>query len=138
MVDIEISYEGELRCRAVHEPSAFELVTDAPVDNCGRGQSFSPTDLVATALGTCVLTMMGIVAHRHDWDITGVRGAVRKHMVADPQRRIERLVVKVTGGAQLYADARKVLERAALTCPVNESLGERIIREFCFEWDVTP
>ncbi|MCB9915207.1 MAG: OsmC family protein [Planctomycetes bacterium] len=135
MVEIHLRYDGELRCSATHAPSSRALVTDAPVDNCGRGESFSPTDLVATALGACALTIMGITAQKHAWDLTPLRVRVEKHMIADPVRRIERLVIEVRGGAHLDERARKTLEHAALTCPVEASLGERIVREFRFEWD---
>src|SRR5262245_52803974 len=111
MVRIETVYEGGLRCRAVHGPSRVELRTDAPVDNRGKGESFSPTDLVATALGTCILTTMGIVAERHGWDMTGASASVEKVMVADPARRIGRLEVVVRMPQSLDAEARAVLER---------------------------
>ena len=90
-VRIDVEYLGELRCRSVHAPSGNQLLTDAPVDNQGKGEAFSPTDLVATALATCVLTTMGIVAARHGWDLAGSHASVEKAMVNDPHRRIGRL-----------------------------------------------
>ena len=83
MVEINIEYSGDLRCRSTHGPSGCELITDAPVDNHGKGESFSPTDLVATALGSCVATIMGIYAQRNDFDLVGVKIHVEKHMSQD-------------------------------------------------------
>jgi uncharacterized OsmC-like protein len=134
MIEVEVAYQGQLRCNAVHGPSSCELVTDAPTDNQGRGESFSPTDLVATALGSCALTIMGIVADRHGWDLSGVSLLVEKHMVADPLRRIGKLVVRVQGAGSFDAQQRQALEKAAFSCPVNQSLGERVVREFHFDW----
>lgn len=125
-VEIDIVYEGQLRCRATHGPSKTQLATDAPVDNHGRGESFSPTDLVATALGTCMTTLMGIVADRNKLDITGTTVHVVKEMVQEPVRRIGTLRVTIrvpaAKGAQLTAEDRKKLETAALHCPVHKSL----------------
>ncbi len=95
MVTISVVYQGDLRTQASHGPSHSTLVTDAPVDNQGKGASFSPTDLVATALATCMLTTMGIVAKRHGWVLDGATATVEKHMVADPERRIGRLPVTI-------------------------------------------
>lgn len=134
MVRIEVRYEGSLRCRAVHVPSGTELHTDPPVDNMGKGESFSPTDLTATSLGTCVLTTMAIVAERHGWDLTGAEVSVEKSMIADPRRRIAKLdtLVKVPG--EFDAKARTALERAAHTCPVHESLSAEVEAPIRFEW----
>jgi len=134
MVQIDITYEGSLRCRATHGPSGAVIETDAPVDNQGRGESFSPTDLAATALGTCVVTVMGIVAERHDWDLSGMTASVVKSMVADPERRIARLDLVVRVPAELDQKARTALERAAHTCPVHNSLSERTEKLVSFEW----
>jgi putative redox protein len=125
-VEIDIVYEGQLRCRATHGPSKTQLATDAPVDNHGRGESFSPTDLVATALGTCMTTLMGIVADRNKLDITGTTVHVVKEMVQEPVRRIGtlRVTIRVPAdkGALLAAEDRKKLETAAMHCPVHKSL----------------
>lgn len=121
MVEINIRYEGDLRVHARHGPSGTELVTDAPVDNEGRGESFSPTDLVATALGTCVSTLMGIYARRHEIDLGGMTVRVEKHMQTDP-RRIGRLPVTVTVPVALEGRHREGIERVARTCPVHKSL----------------
>jgi putative redox protein len=136
MVEIQIRYEGNLSCRAVHVPSGAELRTDAPRDNQGRGESFSPTDLVATALGTCMMTLMGIVARRNEWDLTGTEVRVVKKMVADPLRRIGELEVVIRVPRDFDARARETMEHAALTCPVHVSLPDKVARPVRFEWGV--
>jgi len=93
MVKITGEYQGDLHCTAVHEPSGTGLATDAPKDNQGRGESFSPTDLIATGLGTCIATTMAIAARRHGVDLAGLRYEVTKEMSADAPRRIARLTV---------------------------------------------
>jgi len=122
MTLIDSVYLGELRCRSSHQPSGMELDTDAPTDNQGRGERFSPTDLVATALSTCMLTIMGIVAERHGWCLEGCSARVEKSMTSEPPRRIARLTVWVTLPAALDAQQRAVLQRAAEACPVKRSL----------------
>jgi putative redox protein len=134
MVEIQIRYEGGLRTRAVHGPSAAALQTDAPLDNHGQGQSFSPTDLVATALGSCMLTVMGIVAERHGWRIEGSEVRVQKSMQSEPVRRIGRLEVWLRMAGEHEARARETLERAARTCPVHQSLLPAIEIPLHFEW----
>jgi putative redox protein len=122
MVQIDVTYQGGLRCQAVHGPSKTTLVTDAPVDNQGKGESFSPTDLVATALGTCIATIMGIVAEREKIDLVGMRIAVQKEMSTEPPRRIARLTARIQMPAGLDAQQKAKLERAAHTCPVHQTL----------------
>jgi len=122
VVEIQIVYRGELRCDATHGPSGTSLTTDAPVDNEGKGESFSPTDLVATALGTCMLTIMGIVARRHEIPLEGSTVTVKKLMVTEPVRRIGRLPVTITLAHPLDDEQKRLLERAAHTCPVHKSL----------------
>lgn len=134
MVKIDIRYEGGLRCHAVHGPSACELSTDAPVDNHGRGESFSPTDLVATALGTCMATIMGIVADRHGWTIDGTRMSVGKEMTSEGPRRIRRLDVVIEMPAALDETARRTLESAAHSCPVRLSILPAIEVPVEFRW----
>jgi len=134
MVEIRIVYEGELRTRAVHGPSGEELVTDAPVDNQGKGASFSPTDLVATALGTCMATTMGIVAARHGWELAGTRVRVEKRMVSDPLRRIGELEVEIHVPHELGERERETLERTAATCPVHKSLHPDVSIPIRFRW----
>jgi len=134
VVEIRVRYEGDLRCQAVHGPSGTVLSTDAPVDNQGRGESFSPTDLAATALGTCMLTTMGIVAKRHGWSMEGATATVEKIMVADPARRIGKLEVKIRMPDRLDERARETLERTARTCPVHKNLEASTEIPLVFEW----
>jgi putative redox protein len=122
MTTISIDYQGQLRCRAVHDHSGVVLVTDAPLDNQGRGESFSPTDLVAASLGTCMCTIMGIAARRDGVAIEGTRIRVEKHMTATPPRKIARLSVAFTMPKGIATDARLRLEHAAHSCPVALSL----------------
>jgi len=138
MVRIDVEYRGRLRCVSVHEPSGAELATDAPKDNQGEGASFSPTDLVATALATCVLTTMAIVANRHGWKLEGATASVVKHMVADPVRRIGRLELTLRMPVGLDQKAREVLERTAHTCPVHKSLASNVEVPMTFQWDAVP
>jgi len=119
---IDSTYLGELRCRSSHGPSGSSLDTDAPSDNQGKGERFSPTDLVATALSTCMLTIMGIVAERHGWSLEGCSARVEKTMTAEPPRRIALLTVWLSLPAALDAQQRAVLQRAAEACPVKRSL----------------
>jgi putative redox protein len=134
MVHIDITYEGGLRTRAVH-PSGTELITDAPVDNQGKGESFSPTDLLATSVGSCMLTIMGIVADRHEWGMQGATARVEKSMAADPKRRVSEVSVTITVPGTFDAKARTALERAAMTCPVHTTLGGRVELPVTFHWD---
>ena len=122
MVQIDVTYQGGLRCQAVHGPSRTQLVTDAPVDNHGKGESFSPTDLVATALGTCIATIMGIVAERDNILLTGLRITVQKEMSPDPPRRIARLATRIVMPKGLTEQQKAKLEKAAHTCPVHQTL----------------
>lgn len=138
MVDIDITYEGDLHCSAVHRPSRTELSTDAPVDNQGRGATFSPTDLVATGLGTCMATTMGIVARRKAYPLDGLRVHVKKVMTTTPPRRIARLECELsvpTATAQaLSPEARAELEHTAHTCPVRLSLLDALEVPVRFAW----
>ncbi|EKK03345.1 OsmC family protein [Rhodopirellula baltica SH28] len=123
-VEITAVYQGQLHCEATHGPSGTKLVTDAPTDNGGRGSSFSPSDLVATALGTCVMTIMGLVADRHDLDLSGTTIRVEKEMASTPVRRIASLKTKVTfpSALDLQPEMRDRLVAAARKCPVHQSL----------------
>ena len=122
MVKINIEYLGDLHCRATHGPSGVSIETDAPKDNQGRGESFSPTDLMATSLGACIATIMGIVARRHDIDLRGMKVEVIKEMIQQPVRRIGKLSVAFAMPRALPPDQRELLERAARTCPCCLSL----------------
>ena len=137
MVRIDISYEGDLHCRAVHGPSGKTLETDAPVDNHGRGESFSPTDLLATALGTCMSTVMGILARERGYPLEGTRVQVIK-LMTPPPRRVARLEVTLDvpreNAARIDAAGRADLERRANECPVRLSLLPAIDVPIAFHW----
>lgn len=134
MVEIRIAYEGDLHCKAIHQPSGTTLATDAPVDNQGRGESFSPTDLVATALGTCLLTVMGIAARSMGVNLQVATAVVQKEMVAVPERRIGRLSVKIHVPVKVTPEQRHKLEQAALGCPVHKSLHPDVRMPIEFTW----
>lgn len=134
MVKISVRYEGQLHCSAVHGPSGAKLGTDAPVDNEGKGESFSPTDLVATALAACMATIMGIAAKRHSIDLEGMEILTTKEMSADSPRRIVALKSKITVPLPGGHPQRKLLEAAALGCPVHHSLDPRIEKPVEFVW----
>lgn len=135
MVTIQIGYEGELHCKAVHGPSGAELHTDAPTDNQGRGESFSPTDLVATALGSCMLTVMGILARTLGIDISGATATVEKEMSTAPPRRIQSLKVTLRVPGNFNPETQEKLQRAAHTCPVHKSLHPDIHTPIEFVWE---
>lgn len=134
MVSIQLEYQGDLHCRALHGPSGTELSTDAPKDNQGKGESFSPTDLVATALGACILTILGIQARTLGINIDGTTATVDKEMTAKPPRMIQRLTVKIHVPHAIDAATRIKLERAAHTCPVHKSLHPDVEKPIEFTW----
>ncbi len=138
MVNLHVTYEGDLRCSAVHGPSGNRLVTDAPVHNHGRGETFSPTDLVGTALGSCLLTVMGIEARARKLDLLGTAVQVVKEMTTARPRRIARLSVKVTFPPQVSRQTdeltRRDLERIAENCPVRLSLSDQVEVPMTFDW----
>src|SRR3954454_11146617 len=136
MVQISIDYTGQLHCSATHGPSKTELVTDAPLDNLGKGEAFSPTDLVATALGTCIATTMGIVAQKHGIDLRGMTVNVTKEMANDP-RRIGRLTSEVRIPLPPDHPQRELLEKTGLGCPVHRSLPAEMERPTKFFWEGT-
>lgn len=134
MVQSTIEYTGELGCTATHGPSGNTVKTDAPKDNKGKGESFSPTDLVATALGSCMLTIMGITARRLSIDMRGATAVVDKEMAANPDRKIGQLAVKISVPVAVSDTDRAKLERAAYTCPVHQSLHPEIAIPVIFAW----
>jgi len=133
-VEIDIVYTGDLHCEATHGPSGSKLTTDAPVDNGGKGEAFSPTDLVGVALGTCLVTIMGIIAKRHDWDLRGTRVHVVKEMASAPARRVGVLKMTITlpKGRRWSPEDRQRLEHAAHTCPVAQSLHPDVQQQLQF------
>ncbi len=135
MVQISIRYTGELHCVATHEPSYSEVATDAPVDNNGKGEAFSPTDLVATALGTCMATVMAIAAQRHQVELSGMRVSICKEMSKDIPRRIARLASEIHLPLPEDHPQRQLLEAAALGCPVHQTLHPQIEKPVKFVWE---
>ena len=133
MVQIDTDYLGDLQCEATHTPSGVTITTDAPEDNQGKGRSFSPTDLVATALGTCIATILGIQAQKHGFDLTGIEISVEKEMASNP-RRIDTLRTEVTMPVGLDEEMRERFERAARHCPVDESIHPDIDAPITFHW----
>lgn len=134
MSTITSYYEGELRTLCTHESSGQTLRTDAPKDNHGKGEYFSPTDLLATALGSCILTLMGIAAQKYQVDITGAHVSVEKIMSSTPPRRINTLTVAVQVPQAFDVAIQAGIEKAALTCPVHESLHPDIKQNIIFTW----
>ena len=134
MIEISIDYEGQLHCSATHGPSGDSLATDAPVDNNGLGEAFSPTDLVATALGTCMATVMGIVARQKEISLEGMRLSVRKEMSGDYHSRISKLEVEVDMPISGDHPECKVLQGAALGCPVHHSIHPGIEVLLTWRW----
>lgn len=132
MVEIKLSYEGNLHCSALHIPSGDTLVTDAPLDNNGLGQAFSPTDLLATALGSCMATVIGILAKRKEIAVEGMAVTVRKFMSDDQPRRVKRLELDLIMPLLASHPDRPLLESAARGCPVHHSLHPDI--EVVMNW----
>ena len=134
MVTFTLAYEGDLRCSVTHGPSSTRLITDAPVDNHGRGASFSPTDCAASSLGCCMTTIMGIVAQKEGVRLEGLTARIEKHMAPAPPRRIGRIVVEVSMPAGVPPARRATLEQAARTCPVALSLHPAIEQDIRFAY----
>ncbi len=134
MVEIKISYEGQLRCKAVHVPSGHSIMTDAPADNMGKAEYFSPTDLVAASFGTCALTVMGIAANKNKIDMSGATATVQKEMATAPSRRVGKLTIVITVPQNLNHEQQRILEAAAKACPVHKSLHHEIEIALTFKW----
>lgn len=134
MVKQTIFYKGDLRCEAVHGPSKTALNTDAPVDNMGKGESFSPSDLLTTAFATCVLTTMAITAKKQGIELGPSSAEIEKHMTTQPPRRVAKIVCRMTLSGIDDPDLRETLEEIAHTCPVELSLHPDIEREVSIKW----
>ena len=134
MVNVEVVYLGDLQTEAKHGPSKSTLRTDAPVDNCGKGELFSPTDLVGAALGSCVLTILGIYAQKHGLDVSGASASVVKEMTAVPVRRIAKLTTELQVPLPPDSPHRAAIERAILGCPVHASLHPEMEKPIVFRW----
>jgi putative redox protein len=122
MVEIKVKYEGKLVCTATHAPSGKSFKTDAPEDNHGKGSSFSPTDLVATALATCYLTTMALAAEEREIDMSGATCRIEKHMSHDKPRRVNKLVAEIVFPEGIPIGKRGILEAVAMHCPVAKSI----------------
>lgn len=129
----KVSYLGDLRTECTHLQSGNTFITDAPLDNNGKGEAFSPTDTVATGLASCMMTVMGIKAREMDIDLKGTTASVKKIMAADP-RRISRIEVTFNFPISPELKSRTILERTANTCPVNYSLHPDIEKVIVFNW----
>ena len=136
MVRISAVYEGGLRCRLTHGPSGKTLDTDAPKDNLGKGESFSPTDLAASALVSCMLTTMAIYGQKNSIELSGAHADVTKEMSADAPRRIVRLAVNIQMPKNIPPDQRAALEKIALNCPVTKSLDPQIEMPVKFQYSL--
>lgn len=129
----EVQYQGNLRTQAKHLRSGNTIINDAPTDNNGKGEAFSPTDMVATALATCMLTVMGIRAQKEGFDLEGASAEVSKEMASDP-RRISKVKVAIKLKANCDSKMQKVLEGVGRNCPVAKSLHPDLEQEVSFEW----
>lgn len=135
MITSSIKYEGSLRTTAMHLRSGEAIVTDAPVDNMGKGSAFSPTDLLATSLASCALTTMGIVANKNGIDIDGASAEITKHMASDPRRVIKIDLMINMPSDKFYTDVQKrLMEHTALNCPVAKSLNSELLQNIEFKW----
>ena len=128
------TYIGELRTEATHVQSGNKLITDAPLDNKGKGEAFSPTDLLATSLGSCMLTIMGIAAREHGFNIDGTKVKIWKIMNSNP-RRVGEIKIELTFPKNNYSEKeKKFIEKAAYTCPVNLSLHPELKKTILFNF----
>lgn len=133
MVKMSLEYEGSLRCRITHGPSGTVVRTDAPADNQGKGELFSPTDLVCTGVASCMMTTMAIFAGRHDIRLEGSRAEFEKEMASDP-RRIAKITIVFHMAAGIDQGMRAALERAAHACPAHKSMDASVQIPVRFEY----
>lgn len=135
MATIETVYLGELRTEATHVRSDNKLITDAPLDNNGKGEAFSPSDLLATALGSCMLTIMGMAAREQEINMDGTTCSITKIMAAEPRRVGETQITFNFPKANYSDKVKTVLQRAALTCPVAKSLHPDLLQNVAFNFN---
>ena len=128
-----VSYLGNLRTESVHTSSNEKIVTDAPTDNNGKGEAFSPTDLVASSLSSCILTVIGIVSKQIKYDLTNTTSSVKKIM-GDKPRRIVEIEVKIKFSQSTDSKTKSIIEKTALNCPVAKSLHPDIKQNISFIW----
>ena len=129
----KVSYLGNLRTESVHTSSNEKIVTDAPTDNNGKGEAFSPTDLVASSLSSCILTVIGIVSKQLEYDLTNTTSSVKKIM-GDKPRRIVEIEVKIKFSQSTDSKTKSIIEKTALNCPVAKSLHPDIKQNISFVW----
>lgn len=129
----EVEYAGQLRTKSVHLSSSQEIITDAPPDNHGKGEAFSPTDLLSTSLACCMFTLMGITANKHEFEFLGGRAEVEKHMTTNP-RSVGKIAVLFLLKGTYPERQRQLLEAAALNCPVAKSLSSKVVQEISFQY----
>ena len=134
MITSKVEYLGQLSTKLTHIRSGNEVITDAPVDNNGKGEAFSPTDLVATGLCSCMMTLMGMYAEREGIDLTSMKADVTKIMASNPRKISEVVIEFDLSGVTLVGDQKVKLERAALTCPVALSLSPELKQSVTFNY----
>ena len=133
MSDISIKYDGKLRTTAIHHQSGSIISTDAPIDNKGKGEKFSPTDLFVTALGSCMLTIMGITAQTHGFNIDGSSVDIKKNMGTNP-RRVSSIEISININGTFSEKEKKLLKNAAHHCPVSKSIHPDIDEQITFNF----
>jgi putative redox protein len=136
MTKIKIQYLGNLRTECTHEESGVKILTDAPKDNGGEGKAFSPTDLLAASVATCMVTLMGIHAKKLGFTIEETTAEVEKEMVVAPTRRVGKLIIRIRCPHSPSPQVREKLEKAALECPVHKSLHPDVLQEIDFVWGI--
>lgn len=138
MATASVIYTGNLRTTATHLKSGNEIITDAPVDNQGKGEAFSPSDIMSTSLLSCMMTIIGILANRKLWDLTGMKGNVQKHM-ADQPRKVSKIEISLHIPDRNWSESdKKMIEQAAMTCPVALSLHPDITQIINIEYFTVP
>lgn len=133
MTTATVIYQGSLRTAATHQASQNQIITDAPIDNHGKGEAFSPTDLVATALASCMMTIMGIKAHEMNIDLSGMHASVEKIMSASP-RRIAEVIINIHIPQQLDNQTKQILQGVAHACPVAQSVHPEMLQNVSFSY----
>ena len=126
MTQVKCSYLGDLKCEAIHLQSKSVINTDAPIDHCGKGEDFSPTDLLATSLGTCFLTIMAIKAKANGWDVNGIQLKIEKLMTKNKERKIKELIIDIYLPKSISKKKVDFLKEASEDCPVKRNLSEEI------------
>ena len=127
MSKINCSYLGDLKCEAKHLQSGSRINTDAPLDHCGKGENFSPTDLLATSLGSCLLTIMAIKARSNGWELENIFLDIEKIMTKSKERKIEQLIIDIYFPEDLPKEKLNFLKNAAKDCPVTRNLADSLV-----------